>query len=183
MLDLNFVRENIASVRKALENRNSSTDSLGTFSDLDAERRRLIAESDSLNQQRNAASKEIGALMQSGKKDEAEAKRQEVAHIKEKQSEFERLRDEAEAAMHNLLSQLPNIPADDVPIGSDESSNIEIRKWGTVREFGFEPKDHVDLGEALGILDIERATKITGISCWISILASMVTRRQSRLIW
>lgn len=162
MLDLNFVRENIDSVRKALENRNFSTDSLAAFSDLDAERRRVIAESDNLNQQRNAASKEIGALMQSGNKEEAEAKRQEVSHIKEKQSELERLRDEAEAAMHDLLSQLPNLPADEVPVGNDESANIEVRRWGSIRQFDFEPKDHVDLGEALGILDIERATKITG---------------------
>jgi len=162
MLDLNFVRENIDSVKKALENRSFPTDSLARFSDLDAERRRVIAESDSLNQQRNAASKEIGALMQSGNKDEAESKRQEVSLIKEKQSELERLRDEAEAAMHDLLSHLPNIPSDDVPVGSDETGNVEVRNWGTIKQFRFQPKDHVDLGESLEILDIERATKITG---------------------
>ncbi len=162
MLDLNFVRENIDLVRKALENRNFPTDSLARFSDLDSERRRVIAESDNLNQQRNAASKEIGMLMQSGKKVEADSKRQEVSHIKEKQTELETLRDEAEAAMHDLLSHLPNIPDQDVPVGSDESANIEIRKWGKIKQFDFEPKDHVDLGESLGILDIERATKITG---------------------
>jgi seryl-tRNA synthetase len=162
MLDLNFVRENIDLVRKALENRNFPTDSLARFSDLDSERRRVIAESDNLNQQRNAASKEIGMLMQSGKKVEADSKRQEVSHIKEKQTELETLRDEAEAAMHDLLSHLPNVPDQDVPVGSDESANIEIRKWGKIKQFDFEPKDHVDLGESLGILDIERATKITG---------------------
>jgi seryl-tRNA synthetase len=162
MLDLNFVRENIDSVRTALENRNFPTDSLEKFSDLDSERRRLISESDGLNQQRNAASKEIGALMQSGNKEEADSKRHEVSLIKEKQSELDKLRDEAEAAMHDLLSHLPNLPAGDVPVGSDEASNVEIRRWGNIRQFDFEPKDHVDLGEALGILDIERATKITG---------------------
>jgi seryl-tRNA synthetase len=64
--------------------------------------------------------------------------------------------------MHDLLSHLPNVPDQDVPVGSDESANIEIRKWGKIKQFDFEPKDHVDLGESLGILDIERATKITG---------------------
>src|SRR5688500_16872645 len=64
--------------------------------------------------------------------------------------------------MRELLANLPNIPAADVPVGADEAANVEIRKWGEVREFDFEAKDHVDLGEALGILDFERATKIAG---------------------
>ena len=162
MLDLNFVRENLDAVRAAMGNRNFPTDLLDRFAELDAERRRLIAESDKLNQLRNSSSKEIGALMQSGKRDEAEAKKAEVAGIKDRQAEFDKLRDESETAMRDLLANLPNIPAPDVPIGPDESANVEVRRWGTPREFGFEPKDHVDLGEALGILDIERATKITG---------------------
>ena len=64
--------------------------------------------------------------------------------------------------MRELLSGLPNIPAADVPVGADEAANKEIRRWGEPREFDFEPKDHVDLGETLGILDFERATKIAG---------------------
>lgn len=162
MLDLNFVRENPEAVRKALESRNFPTDSLERFAALDAERRRVIGESDALNQLRNSLSKEIGALMQSGKKDEAEAKKAEVAGIKEKQAELDAKRDDSETAMQDLLANLPNIPAPDVPVGADESANIEVRKWGEIRQFDFEPKDHVDLGEALGILDTERATKITG---------------------
>jgi seryl-tRNA synthetase len=162
MLDLNFVRDNPDAVRTALENRNSPTDALDRFAELDAERRRVIAESDNLNQLRNAASKEIGALMQAGKKEEAESRKAEVTSIKDRQAEFDKLRDDAEAAMHELLANLPNIPSADVPVGADESANIEIRKWGEVREFDFEPKDHVDLGESLGILDTERATKIAG---------------------
>jgi seryl-tRNA synthetase len=162
MLDLNFVRENLETVRKALESRNFPTELLDKFAALDGERRRVIGESDAINQQRNAASKEIGALMQQGKKDEAEAKKAEVAGLKEKQSELEKQRDEAEAEMRDLLANLPNIPAAGVPVGTDESANLEIRKWGEPREFDFEAKDHVDLGEALGILDLERATKIAG---------------------
>jgi seryl-tRNA synthetase len=162
MLDLNFVRDNLDTVRKALANRNFPADSLDRFVELDAERRRVIGESNKLNELRNAVSKEIGGLMQSGKRDEAEAKKAEVAKAKEQQAELETKRDEAEAAMRDLLAGLPNIPKEDVPVGDDESANVEVRRWGTPKEFGFEPKDHVDIGEALGILDLERATKITG---------------------
>lgn len=162
MLDLNYVRENLDSVRKAFANRNFPADSLDKFVELDAERRRVIGEADHLNQLRNAASKEIGGLMQAGKKDEAEAKKAEVAGLKDQQADLEKARDEADAGMRELLSGLPNLPAEDVPVGKDESANVEVRKWGELRAFDFDPKDHVDLGEALGILDLERATKIAG---------------------
>jgi len=162
MLDLNFVRENLDQVRTALGNRNFPAEALDTFVELDAERRRVIGESDKLNALRNVASKEIGSLMQSGDREAADAKKAEVAGLKNDQSKLETLRDEAEATMHELLAGLPNIPAEGVPVGPDESSNVEVRRSGTPREFDFEPKDHVDLGETLGILDFERATKIAG---------------------
>ena len=162
MLDLHFVRENLETIRKALSNRNFPPDVLDTFVELDTERRRVIGEADAINGQRNAASREIGTLMQSGRRDEADAKKAEVAGLKDKQSELETRRDTAEAAMHELLAGLPNLPANDVPVGPDESANVEVRKWGAPREFYFEPKDHVDLGETLSILDFERATKIAG---------------------
>ncbi|HKP70166.1 MAG TPA: serine--tRNA ligase [Pyrinomonadaceae bacterium] len=162
MLDINFVRDNFDAVRKALADRNFPADALDTFTELDAERRRVIVEADAINQARNASSKEIGALMQAGKKDEAEAKKGEVAGLKDKQAALEKARDEVDSSMRDLLSGLPNLPADGVPVGPDESANVEVRRWGTPREFDFEPKDHVDLGEALGILDLERASKIAG---------------------
>jgi seryl-tRNA synthetase len=162
MLDLNFVRENLDAVREGLRARYFPTDALDKFVEQDSERRRIISEADAVNQARNAASKEIGDLIKSGKKDEAEAKKSEVAGLKEKQSELEGQRDAAEAAMHDLLAGLPNVPAGDVPVGADENANKEVRRWSEPREFDFEPKDHVDLGEALGILDLERATKIAG---------------------
>lgn len=162
MLDINFVRENLDAVKTALANRNFPADSLDKFQALDAERRRIIGEADAINQQRNAASKEIGALMQAGKKGEADSKKAEVAGHKDRQAELEKQRDDADTAMHDLLAGLPNVPDEDVPIGADESANREVRKWGEIREFDFEPKDHVDLGETLGILDQERATKIAG---------------------
>lgn len=162
MLDLHYVRENLETVRIALNNRNFPTDLLDKFAELDIERRRVIGESDRLNQLRNSSSREIGELMKSGKRDDAEAKKAEVAGVKEKQAELDKQRDDAENEMRDLLSQLPNVPATDVPVGKDESANVEVRKWGEPREFNFEVKDHVDLGEALGILDQERAVKITG---------------------
>lgn len=162
MLDLNFVRDNLDAVRTALGNRNFPAEALDTFVELDAERRHVIGESDRLNALRNAASKEIGSLMQTGKRDEAEAKKAEVAGLKDQQAELDVRRENAEAAMHGLLAGLPNLPADGVPVGADEAANVEVRRWGTPREFDFEPKDHVDLGEAHGILDFERATKIAG---------------------
>lgn len=162
MLDLNFVRENLDAVRTAMQNRNFPAAALDKFAELDAERRRVINEADSINQLRNAASKEIGALMQAGKKGDADAKKAEIAGLKDKQAGLEKEREESDAAMRELLAGLPNIPADDVPIGPDEKANKEVRTWGEPREFDFGPKDHVDLGEALGILDLERATKIAG---------------------
>ncbi|MDQ3633525.1 MAG: serine--tRNA ligase [Acidobacteriota bacterium] len=162
MLDLHFVRENLETVREAFEKRHFETDALETFVELDKERREVITEADQINQQRNLSSKEIGALMQAGKPDEAEAKKLDVAGLKEKQQELEQKRTKVETKMDELLAGLPNIPADDVPVGTDESDNKEISRWGKPREFDFEVKDHVDLGESLGILDLERATKIAG---------------------
>jgi seryl-tRNA synthetase len=162
MLDLHFVRENLEKVRQALINRNFPTEGLEKFAELDAERRRVIAEADSLNAQRNRASREIGELIKQGRSEEAEERKKQVSELKEKQNELERKRDEVESAMRTLLASLPNIPSDDVPIGKDETANVEIRRWGEPRKFDFQPKDHVELGESLGILDLERASKIAG---------------------
>jgi seryl-tRNA synthetase len=160
MLDLNFVRENLDRVRASLEARGFPTGALDDFAQADTERRRVISESDRLNAERNAASREIGALMKEGKRDESDARRQAVGQLKDRIAELDRARDEAEGRMHELLSTLPNIPHESVPVGADETANVEVRRWGTPPAFDFEPKDHVDLGASLGILDLERATKI-----------------------
>jgi seryl-tRNA synthetase len=180
MLDLNFVRENLEAVRKAMENRNFPAEALNNFIELDAERRRIIGESDQLNQQRNVASKEIGALMQAGQKGDAEARKQIVADIKMQIADLDAGREKAEARMRELLTNLPNLPHESVPIGADETANMEVRRVGEPREFDFEPKDHVDLGEALGILDIERAAKIAGSR--FSILKGAGARLERALI-
>jgi seryl-tRNA synthetase len=160
MLDLNHVRENLKKVRAALQTRGVAPEVLDSFAEADAERRRIIAESDQLNAQRNSASREIGALMKEGKREEADERRQEVNQLKESIAGLDRLREQSETRMHELLSTLPNIPHQSVPVGKDESANVEVRRSGIKPEFDFEPKDHVDLGTALGILDLDRATKI-----------------------
>ncbi|NNE67796.1 MAG: serine--tRNA ligase [Pyrinomonadaceae bacterium] len=162
MLDLNFVRKNLDTVKAAFEKRAFPIEPLDDFVRLDEERRSVIGESDLVNRQRNESSKEIGGLMQQGLKEEAEAKKQEVAGLKARQQELEQKRSEVEASMRDLLSGLPNIPADDVPAGVDESDNVEVKRHGEPRKFEFEPIDHVDIGERLGILDLERAAKIAG---------------------
>src|SRR5215813_10906694 len=160
MLDLNFVRDNLALVRAALEKRVMPSTVLDDFADADSERRRVIAESDQLNARRNQASREIGALLKEGKKEEGDARRQEVATLKDRIGELDQLREQSETRMRELLAALPNLPHESVPVGQDETANVEVRRWGTKPEFDFEPKDHVDLGNALGILDLERASKI-----------------------
>ena len=162
MLDLNYVRENLEAVRAALGKRNMPATALDDFTRADADRRQVIAESDQLNAERNTASREIGALMKAGQREQAEARRQTVGDLKERIGELDRKRDETENRMRELLSTLPNIPHQSVPVGKDESANVEVRRWGAQPEFDFSPKDHVDLGTTLGILDLERATKIAG---------------------
>ena len=162
MLDLNYVRENLEGVRAALEKRGMPGVALDDFARADAERRRVIAESDQLNAERNAASREIGALMKEGKREDADARRKAVNELKDRIAVLDQEREQAEARMRELLSTLPNVPHESVPVGKDESANVEVRRWGTKPEFSFEPQDHVDLGSALGILDLERATKIAG---------------------
>jgi len=161
MLDLNYVRENLDKVRAALKSRGADPQALEEFEAADAERRRVIAESDSLNAQRNAASREIGGLMKEGKKDEAESRRREVGELKDRIADLDQKRTSAETKMNELLSTVPNVPHESVPIGESEEDNVEIRRWGNPPSFDFEPKDHVDLGTALGILDLERAAKIS----------------------
>jgi seryl-tRNA synthetase len=160
MLDLTYVRENLEKVRASLQTRGVAPEALDDFAEADAERRRIIAESDELNAKRNSASREIGGLMKEGKREEAEGRREEVNQLKQRIAELDQSRDTAETRMRDLLSTLPNVPHESVPVGKDESANVEVRRWGTKPEFDFEPKDHVDLGTALDILDLDRAAKI-----------------------
>jgi seryl-tRNA synthetase len=180
MLDLNYVRGNLERVRAALEARGFPTAALEDFAALDAERRARIAESDALNARRNSSSREIGALMKEGKKEEAESRRKEVGELKERIAELESARDDAERRMQELLAVVPNVPHESVPVGRDESANQEVRQWGEAPRFDFEPQDHVDIGTRLGILDLERAAKIA--SARFAILKGAGARLERALI-
>jgi len=163
MLDLNFVREHLDQVMTALQNRaagDEAFETLRSFASDDLARRRAIAESDQLNAERNALTAQIGKFMKEGKADEALNLRSQVTELKADISKKNAWREKCELDMAEKLSTLPNIPHESVPVGSDESANREVRRWGTRPEFDFEPRDHVDLGTALGILDLERASKI-----------------------
>jgi len=160
MLDLHFVRENFDQVRERLGARNFDPALLEDFQKLDAERRTLIRERDELNAASNRISKEVGALMREGKKEEAEGKKAESRQIGEKIKAAEIRVEEMESEFRNILTRVPNLAHESVPVGKDEAANAEVRRWGTPRDFqaeGFAPKDHVDIGTALGILDTERA--------------------------
>ncbi|MDX2041184.1 MAG: serine--tRNA ligase [Acidobacteriota bacterium] len=165
MLDVHFVRENFDLVRERLGARNFDPAALEDFQKLDAERRALIRERDELNANSNRISKEVGGLMREGKKEEAELKKAESRSLGDKIKSAEARVEELENEFRNILTRVPNLAHESVPVGKDESANAEVRRWGTPRDFaaeGFTPKDHVDIGTSLGILDTERATKVTG---------------------
>jgi len=183
MLDLNYVRDNIDKVYEALRKRHASDEAfaqLKNFANADKERRNTIAESDRLNAERNALSRQVGDLMKRGLTDDAFNLRAKVGELKERITHADALRAGFEEGMRSILSTLPNIPHDSVPVGEDESANVEVRRWGVAPEFSFRPKDHVDLGLALGILDLERATRLA--SARFAILNGAGARLERALI-
>lgn len=159
MLDIKFVRENLDFVETACKNRNADFGK-DEFASLDENRRQIIAKAEELQQKRNAASKNIGALYREGKKDEAEAAKAEVKAINDELEDALAKRNDAESKLKNFMLQIPNIPHSSTPVGSDENDNPEVRRWGTPREFDFEAKAHWDIGTNLDIIDFERGVKL-----------------------
>jgi seryl-tRNA synthetase len=159
MLDARFVRENIDAVRVAMEHRGSPW-SVDAFIELDEERRGLIAKTEVRQARRNELSKAIGELMQAGRADEAAAMKDEVRAVNEGIAADSAVLDQVEQDVLDLLMTAPNLPDASVPVGEDETGNVEVRRWGTPRVFDFEPQAHWDLGPALGIIDFERAVKL-----------------------
>ena len=180
MLDIKFVRENPDLVDKACESRQNAHWDREKFFELDEERRSVIAEVEALQAARNSASKEIGQLMHEGKKEEAEAKKAEVAANKERIATLDDRRDAVEKELFDLVAAIPNIPHEDVPYGKDDSDNPEVRRWGPPREFDFEPKAHWDLGPELGIIDFDRGVKLAGTRFYL--LGGMGARMERALI-
>ncbi|PKQ36855.1 MAG: serine--tRNA ligase [Actinobacteria bacterium HGW-Actinobacteria-1] len=161
MLDARFVRDNLDLVRASVENRRGKWD-FDRFVALDEERRRLIGEVESRQARRNEASKEIGALMKAGERDTAEARKEEVRVINDEIAADEALLGAVDAEVRELLLTIPNVPHESVPVGADESENVEVRRWGTPRQFDFEAKPHWDLGPEAGLVDFEAGVKLAG---------------------
>jgi seryl-tRNA synthetase len=180
MLDMNYVRANLDDVRKRLEDRGFPPDALNRFSELDERRRVLIRNRDELNAKRNSESQEIGNLMKAGRKEEAETRRAAVRELGEKIAAIEAELAGVEADLTDLMTGIPNIAHESVPVGADETANQEVRRWGAPRELGFEPCDHVELATRLGILDLERASKISGAR--FAILSGAGARLERALI-
>jgi seryl-tRNA synthetase len=162
MLDANFVRANLELVKKRLQERGFPLDALDRFTELDERRRSLISSRDELKATRNRESQEIGKLMKAGQKDEAESRRVAVREVGDRIAAIESELSVIENDLNALLTSVPNLPHDSVPVGADESANQEVKRWGEPPRFGFEPRDHVEIGTRLGILDFERAVKIAG---------------------
>ncbi|MHB1018242.1 MAG: serine--tRNA ligase [Coriobacteriia bacterium] len=159
MLDGRHLRDNLDTIRAAMGARAAGWD-FDRFVSLDDERRRLIGELESRQAQRNDASKRIGELMKDGRRDEAEAAKEQVRAINEEIAGLDTQRTGVDAEVREMLLTIPNIPHESVPVGADENDNVEIRRWGTPPEFGFEPMAHWDLGPALGAIDFERGVKL-----------------------
>ena len=165
MLDVKWIRENPEVFVAGLEKRGfepAPSELLTQILSLDAQRRETIQALQEAQARRNAASKDIGKAKQA--KDEAQATRlmEEVAGLKSAIQDGEEQERAQDQAMHDLLAAIPNMPGDDVPLGPDESANVELRKVGTLPAFDFEPKQHFEIGEALGLMDFETAAKLSG---------------------
>lgn len=159
MLDISVLRKNFEDIKTRLATR-GETNWLGNFQEIDTRRRAAITEIESLKAKRNLLSEEVAKAKKSGQnaEDAIHESRGTGAKIKELEGDTEQL----DELLRNILKDVPNIPHESVPQGAGESDNVEIRRWGTHPKFDFEPRAHWDLGPDLGILDFERAAKITG---------------------
>jgi seryl-tRNA synthetase len=160
MLDLAFVRENLPLVEEKLRQRGISPDVLKDFKQVDTERRQVITETETLKAQRNRASEDIAKLKKAGQ--DASAQIAETKELREKIQELEKSAEEHDKRLRELLVSLPNMQNDSVPVGKSADDNVEVRRWGTPPKFDFQPKPHWELGEQLGVLDLERAAKLSG---------------------
>jgi seryl-tRNA synthetase len=162
VLDIKYIRQEPEAARERLAARGEEAGRVDELLTLDEKRRALVTEVETLQAERNAVSKEIGALMGQGKRDEAEAKKSETRDIGDRIDGLNADKNEAEAAFNALLLSLPNFAHESVPVGVDETANEELKAHGEKPAFDFEPKGHLDICEALGLVDFERGVKIAG---------------------
>jgi seryl-tRNA synthetase len=161
MLDLNFVRDNLPLVEEKLRQRGMKpAEVLKNFAQVDAQRRQAITSAETMQAQRNRASEEIAKLKKSGQ--DASLLIAETKALREQVEELGKAAEEYESRLQQILVGIPNIPHASVPVGKSADDNVEIRRWGTPPKFDFAPRPHWEIGEQLGVLDLERAAKISG---------------------
>jgi seryl-tRNA synthetase len=161
MLDLGFVRANLELVEEKLRARGADPASLlGDFRTLDQSRREAITTSERLKARRNELSQQVGALKKSGQ--DATAVMDETRALKDQLDTLDQTAATLDDRLRQLLAGIPNLTRDEVPVGLSEADNLTVKTWGDKPIFNFTPKPHWELGEALGILDLERAAKISG---------------------
>src|ERR1700731_2020621 len=161
MLDLNFVRDNLPLVEEKLRQRGMKpSEVLKNFAQVDAQRRQAITSAETMKAQRNRASEEIAKLKKNGQ--DASTLIAETKNLREQVDELGKAAEEYETRLRQILVGIPNIPHAGVPVGKSADDNVEVRRWGTPPQFDFAPKSHWEIGEQLGVLDLERAAKISG---------------------
>ncbi len=161
MLDLNFVRANLELVKENIRARGQDPEVLlAGFRDLDAVRRGRITEAERLKAERNQLSEEVARRKRTG--EDATAIVEQTRSLKDTMEALERSADEAEESMRAVMTRIPNMLQESVPPGTGEQDNVEVSRWGQPQEFDFQPEPHWQLGARLGILDLERAAKISG---------------------
>jgi seryl-tRNA synthetase len=161
MLDLSFVRDNLPRVEDMLRQRGADPDAvLKDFREVDTQRRQAITEAEAMKARRNKASEDIAKLKKSG--GDAAAAIAETKELREQIQEREKIAANLDARLQDILSGIPNMPHASVPVGRSAEENVEVRRWGKAPQFDFTPKPHWELGAELGVLDLERAVKLTG---------------------
>jgi seryl-tRNA synthetase len=161
MLDLGFVRGNLEVVEEKLRQRGADPATLlGDFCSLDANRREAITTSERLKARRNELSQQVGALKKAGQ--DATAVMDETRALKDELDNLDQTAATLDDRLRQLLAGIPNLTRDEVPVGKSEADNPTVKTWGEKPNFNFEPKPHWELGDALGILDLERAAKLSG---------------------
>lgn len=161
MLDLNFVRDNLPQVEEMLRQRGADPASvLKDFREVDTQRRQAITEAETMKARRNKASEDINKLKKSGQ--DATAAIAETKDLREQIQTREKIAADLDARLRDILAGIPNMPHASVPVGHSAEENVEVRRWGAPPKFDFTPKPHWELGAELGVLDLERAVKLTG---------------------
>ena len=161
MLDSKYIRTDLAKTKEILATRNYNLD-VEKLAQLEEQRKDLMVRTQDLQAQRNSKSKAIGQAMREGKQEEANKIKAEVSTLGDELDRTKKQQDAVLKEINEIALTIPNLPHESVPLGADDSFNQEVRRWGTPRQFDFEIKDHVALGEGLGQLDFANARKIAG---------------------